>query len=143
LMRVKDDYDGAEPAGNSISLMNLLRLHRITGREEFLGSARNLIANFQQRLASAPFGMPQMLCAAEFDLAPPREIVIAGELDPKMSNLIWREFDPNRVVLRASSELVRWQPQVADMRGPAVYICQDFACREPARDAEHLARLLK
>jgi uncharacterized protein YyaL (SSP411 family) len=143
LMRVKDDYDGAEPAGNSVSLMNLLRLHRITGREEFLVSARNLIANFQQRLASAPFGMPQMLCAAEFDLAPPREIVIAGDIDSKMSNLIWREFDPNRVVLHASADLARWQPQVAGMRGPAVYICQNFACLEPARDAEHLARLLK
>ena len=143
LMRIKDDYDGAEPAGNSISLMNLLRLHRITGREEFLASARNLIGNFQQRLASAPFGMPQMLCAAEFDVAPPREIVIAGELDSNMSNLIWREFDPNRVVLHASAELVRWQPQVAEMRGPAVYICQNFACREPARDAEHLEPLLK
>jgi uncharacterized protein YyaL (SSP411 family) len=143
LMRVKDDYDGAEPSGNSISLMNLLRLHQATGREEFLVSARNLFSNFQQRLASAPFGMPQMLCAAEFDLAPPREIVIAGELDPKMSNLLWREFDPNRVVLHASPQLARLQPQVAEMRGPAVYLCQNFACQAPAHNAEDLAPLLK
>jgi uncharacterized protein YyaL (SSP411 family) len=143
LMRVKDDYDGAEPSGNSISLMNLLRLHRITGRDEFLGSARKLLSSFQHRLASAPFGMPQMLCAAEFDVAPPREIVIAGELDRQMSHLLWREFDPNRVVLHASSELARWQPQVAEMRGPAVYVCQNFACQAPARSADDLAPLLK
>ena len=143
LMRVKDDYDGAEPSGNSISLMNLLRLHRITGRDGFLGSARKLLSYFEHRLASAPFGMPQMLCAAEFDIAPPREIVIAGELDPQMSHLLWREFDPNRVVLYASSRLVNWQPQVAEMRGPAVYVCQNFACQSPARNAEDLEPLLK
>jgi len=143
LMRVKDDYDGAEPSGNSISLMNLLRLHRVTGRDEFLGSARRLLSYFQHRLASAPVGMPQMLCAAEFDMAPPREIVVAGELDPQMSHLLWREFDPNRVVLYASSRLVNWQPQVAEMRGPAVYVCQNFACQSPARNAEDLEPLLK
>jgi uncharacterized protein YyaL (SSP411 family) len=143
LMRVKDDYDGAEPSGNSIALMNLLRLHRITGREDFERTARKLISAFEPRLASAPFGMPKMLCAAEFDLAPPREIVIAGEIDPEMSRLLWRDFDPNRIVLHASEKLAGWQPQVAEMRGPAAYVCEDFACREPARNAEDFARLLK
>ena len=63
LMRIKDDYDGAEPSGNSVALLNLLRLHRITGREEFETSARNLISAFQPKLAAVPFGMPQMLAA--------------------------------------------------------------------------------
>ena len=36
LNRIKDDYDGAEPSGNSVALLNLLRLHRITGREDLL-----------------------------------------------------------------------------------------------------------
>jgi uncharacterized protein YyaL (SSP411 family) len=87
--------------------------------------------------------MPQMLCAAEFDIASLREIVIAGELDRQMSHLLWREFDPNRVVLYASPQLVRWQPQVAEMSGPAVYVCQNLACQAPARNAEDLEPLLK
>jgi uncharacterized protein YyaL (SSP411 family) len=60
-----------------------------------------------------------------------------------MLQLPWRDFDPNRVVLHASPELAHWQPQVAEMRGPAAYVCENFACREPARDAENFARLLK
>jgi hypothetical protein len=143
LLRVKDDYDGAEPSGNSVALMNLLRLHQMTGRESFRVSARKLISNFQPRLASAPSGMPQMLCAGEFDAAPPREIVLAGELAPEMSRLPWRYFDPNRVVLHASPELARWQPQVAEMQGPAAYVCENFVCRQPARNAEDFATLLK
>jgi uncharacterized protein len=142
-MRVKDDYDGAEPSGNSVALMNLLRLHQMTGRDSFRASARKLISHFQPRLAATPSGMPQMLCAGEFDIAPPREIVLAGELASEMLQLPWRDFDPNRVVLHASPELAHWQPQVAEMRGPAAYVCENFACREPARDAENFARLLK
>src|SRR5665213_1971320 len=47
LMRAKDDYDGAEPSGNSVALMNLLRLHRITGREDFNASARDAMQQKQ------------------------------------------------------------------------------------------------
>ncbi len=39
VMRVKDDYDGAEPSGNSVALMNLLRLAQMTDRDEFRESA--------------------------------------------------------------------------------------------------------
>ena len=88
LMRFKDDYDGAEPSGNSIALGNLLRLHRITGIREFETSARKLIGTFHSRLAAGPFGMPQMLAACEFDLAPQREIIIAGTPSGPLARLI-------------------------------------------------------
>ena len=63
LMRIKDDYDGAEPSGNSVALMNLLRLHRITGSAEFEASARKLIAAFQET-ASTRFPPACRKCSA-------------------------------------------------------------------------------
>jgi uncharacterized protein YyaL (SSP411 family) len=143
LMRLKDDYDGAEPSGNSAALMNLLRLSRITGRADFEASARRLITAFSERMAANPYAMPQMLCACEFDLASPREIVVAGDIGHAMSRLLWEDFDPNRTLLAASPELARFQPLVSGMQGPAVYICENFACKAPARSAEDLAPLLK
>jgi len=143
LMRAKDDYDGAEPSGNSMALMNLLRLHRITGVEEYNVSARRLIAAFAERVASVPYAMPQMLCAWEFDVAAPREIVVAGQPGHDVDRLLWKKFDPNRVLLHASPELARYQPATAGMRGPAVYICENFACNAPVSTAEDLARLLE
>jgi uncharacterized protein YyaL (SSP411 family) len=146
LMRLKDDYDGAEPSGNSVALMNLLRLHRITGSEEFEASARRLIAAFRERIQSVPSGMPQMLCACEYDLAEPREIVVAGATDSEMARMLWRDFDPNRILLHADSEIAQFQPALAHMHpkngATAVYICENFACREPAHNPEDLARLL-
>ena len=35
ILRVKDDYDGAEPSGNSVATLALLKLAAITGREDF------------------------------------------------------------------------------------------------------------
>jgi uncharacterized protein YyaL (SSP411 family) len=148
LMRMKDDYDGAEPSGNSVALMNLLRLHRITGRGDLERSARRLIGAFQQRVAAAPYGMPQMLCACEFDLAPPREIVVAG-LDKRnqLSHVLWRSFDPFRILLHADAELARYQPAVAEMRvqnqNMTVYLCENFTCNAPVSNTEDLIRLLE
>jgi uncharacterized protein YyaL (SSP411 family) len=143
LIRMKDDYDGAEPSGNSVALMNLVRLHRITGRGEFESSARRLVAVFGRGLANAPFGMPQMLAACEFDIAPPREIVVAGHPDGGMMRVLWEGFDPNRVLLYAAPQLVQYQPAMADMKGDAVYLCENFACQEPAVNEDKLLQLLK
>jgi uncharacterized protein len=39
ILRVKDDYDGAEPSGNSVATLALLKLAAITGRENFTEAA--------------------------------------------------------------------------------------------------------
>jgi uncharacterized protein YyaL (SSP411 family) len=126
--------------------MNLLRLARITANAELESSARRLIATFQPRLAAIPSGMPQMLAAVEFDLAPQREIVVAGDGSGKMLQLLWANFDPNRILLRAAPETALYNPAIAEMKergGTTVYVCEDFACQEPAIREEDLARLLR
>jgi uncharacterized protein YyaL (SSP411 family) len=147
LMRIKDDYDGAEPSGNSVAFLNVLRLSRITGQTEFEMSARKLLSVFQARLAAVPFGMPQMLAACEFDLAPQREIVVAGDPVGNIVRLLRAKFDPNRILLHAGPEIAHYQPSISEMhaRGGAttVYVCEDFACREPVTREEDLAGLLR
>ncbi len=147
LMRIKDDYDGAEPSGNSVALGNLLRLYRITGREEFEASARRSIAAFHGRLAAAPFAMPQMLAACEFDMAPRREIVVAGAPGGPMLRLLWAKFDPNRILLHAGPEIAGYRPEIESMSargdGTTVYVCENFACQAPASTEADLAGLLR
>ena len=87
-----------------------------------------------------------MLCACEFGLAEPREIVVAGAADTEMARMLWRDFVPNRIVLQADSEIAQFQPALAHMHPKngenAVYICENYTCREPAHNPEDLARLL-
>jgi hypothetical protein len=127
--------------------MNLLRLHRMTGREQFKTSARKLLSAFQPRLAAVPFGMPQMLAAAEFDIAPQREIVVAGDVSGKMLRLLWEKFDPNRILLYADPRTADFNPAIAGMcvqqTGTTVYVCEDFTCQQPVTREEDLAGLLR
>ncbi|HEV8144941.1 MAG TPA: thioredoxin domain-containing protein, partial [Bryobacteraceae bacterium] len=61
VMRLKDDYDGAEPSGNSVMALLLLRLARMTGRDDFRQSAERTLKLFSPRLHDQPSGVPQML----------------------------------------------------------------------------------
>ena len=147
LMKTKDDYDGAEPSGNAVALNNLLRLARITGHSRFEESARRLIGVFGKGMSQAPTGMPQMLAAIEFDIAPRREIVVAGETVGDMVQEIWKSFDPGRVLLYAAPQIAEWLPATREMHPPpggtAVYLCENFTCRKPAMNREELSGLLR
>jgi hypothetical protein len=74
VLRIKDDYDGAEPSGNSLAALLLLRLARITCREEYQGAADRTLAAFAGYLAAAPHAVPQMLVAYLRSLEQPRNV---------------------------------------------------------------------
>src|SRR5262249_30740634 len=92
VLRLKDDYDGAEPAGNSGLALELLRLARITGREEFGQGAQRTLKAFAPRLIGAPSALPQLLVALSFALGRAMEIVLAGPSDSEMLAAIHRHF---------------------------------------------------
>src|SRR6202041_3202260 len=66
VLRLKDDYDGAEPSGNSGMALALLKLARMTNREDFRASAERTLRAFAPRLRAAPTAAPQMLVAQLF-----------------------------------------------------------------------------
>jgi uncharacterized protein YyaL (SSP411 family) len=139
VLRLKDDYDGAEPSGNSAMAMALLRLARMTDRGDFRASAERTLEAFRAQLTSAGAQVPQMLVAHAMSLAPPVEIVLAGpEEDPAMRRMlvsIRRRFLPNAVIMMAR-ETPRPLPAIDDR--PTCYVCENFTCRLPVIDPEKL-----
>ena len=144
VLRLKDDYDGAEPSGNSGMALLLLRLARMTGREDFRVAAERTLAAFAPRIEKGPSGIPQMLVAHSFALAKPREIVVAGPAeDPEMGKMlaaIRRQFMPYAVILRASESNIS-MPALEDR--PTAYVCENFACQLPVTEASALDELLE
>jgi uncharacterized protein len=156
VLRVKEDYDGAEPSGNSVAVMNLLRLAQITGRTAFWDSAQRSLAAFGSRLTHAPVALPQMLAACEFLLGQPRQIIVVGDKDAPDTQALLRtlhsHFSPHRVALLVDSPetrrlLAAGIPVVASMDKlegkAAVYVCRNSTCQLPVSETKQFAELLQ
>ncbi len=140
VLRLKDDYDGAEPSGNSMMTIALLRLARMTDREDFRRAAARTLEAFSSRMTSGGAGVPQMLVALAFALGKPMEIVLAGPLDSALLACIRRGFLPDAVITRAEDSPVP-MPAVDDKA--TVYVCSNFACKLPVTDVKELDELLE
>jgi uncharacterized protein len=152
ILRMKDDYDGAEPAGNSVALMNLLRLGQMTDRQDFRDSAERLLGAFAPYLAQVAVALPYMLAACEFRLAGPRQIILAGDDVAPLVRALYRRFVPAKIVLGATTPearqtLARWIPAIADMREvdnrAAAYVCRNYTCQLPVTGVDEFLQLLQ
>ncbi|MDZ7689974.1 MAG: hypothetical protein U5K69_02270 [Balneolaceae bacterium] len=90
--RKKEAYDGAIPSGNSVAMMNLLRLGRITGQPELEEKANNTGRLYTEQLEQAPSGFGQMLQGILFELGTTYEIVIAGKKESADTKKLLKEL---------------------------------------------------
>lgn len=146
ILRVKEDYDGAEPSGNSTAVLALLRLAAITERKEFKEAAEKTLRLFAARLQDLPQAVPHLLMGLDFLLHEPMRVVVAGDpAHPETAALlhaIHGVYQPNKVVLGnrgAVGDFVRTLPT---KDAPIVYLCTGTACQPPTSDAEAIKRLL-
>jgi len=147
-VRLKDDYDGAEPSANSISALNLLRLGRMLHEPAFEERARRVVAAHQAQLDRVPTGVPQMLVALDFALAPASQAVVAGQRGAAdvtaWLERLHRSFHPRRVLLLADegSSFTSQNPALAAMKSldgkAALYLCEDFSCQAPMTNPDQL-----
>jgi uncharacterized protein YyaL (SSP411 family) len=146
ILRVKDDYDGAEPSGNSVAALALLKLGKITGRQEFRGAAEKTLALFAKRLQQAPQAVPFMLQALDFALEEPRRVVVAGDPAKPETQALLRAvqavYQPNKVVLGNRGAVESFAQALPDKGGAVVYVCTGSACQPPTSDAAHIEDLL-
>ncbi|HXE79521.1 MAG TPA: thioredoxin domain-containing protein [Vicinamibacterales bacterium] len=150
LIRLKEDYDGAEPAASSLGAANLLTLAHLTGAPDLAEQARRTLASFGPRLARFGPAAPFMLSVLSAWHAGMSQVVIAGadedENTGKLLDVLATTYRPFTVVLRVRPEPdERWRrllPLAAAMKPiggrAAAYVCRDFTCRQPVTEAERL-----
>jgi len=156
LAREKPTYDGAEPSGNSVAALNLLRLQELTTDDRYRQRAERTLRAFGDRLAQAPAALSEMLLAVDFQVDTPKEVVIVApasreEAAPLLAKLR-STFLPNRVLvvavegadLAAQSKVVPLLEGKVARKGEATaYVCQRRVCKLPTSDPEVFARLLR
>jgi uncharacterized protein YyaL (SSP411 family) len=145
VMRMKEDYDGAEPSGNSIAVLVLLRLSRMLSNEGYRESAERALRAFTGRMRQMPSGVPQMLAALACEQTAPKQVVIAGSPAGELLDVLRTRFLPVHSLLRAMPlSMVEHVREMREVEGrPAAYVCENFACRLPVTEAGELVRLLQ
>ena len=155
LLRMKEDYDRAEPSANSIAVLNLLRLSQMTDNPALRQTADAALNAFAGPLRQEPNSMPQMLVALAFSLSKPRQIVIAGRRDAqdtqKLLQVVHETFLPNKILLLADGaegqqvlgRYLEFLHGLQPLGGKATaLVCQNYTCQLPTTDPQALKRQL-
>jgi len=139
ILRTKDEYDGAEPSGNSIATLALLKLGAITGRREFLEAAGKTLHFAAYQLQNTPQALPNMLHALDFSLQEPRRVVIAGKADSNEFQALLRAahlvYQPNKIVMGNTGAVGEFERTLPSKDGAVVYLCTGTECQPPTNDA--------
>jgi hypothetical protein len=142
VLRLKEDYDGAEPAGNSLAAGALLRLAAYTRHEPYRAAALRLLNAFAARLNQQPLTLPQMLCAWIFELSAQRQVVLAGPApEPFLAALRSRFLPATLVFVNPSDGPLSAMRPIAGRT--AAYVCENYACQLPVTTVEEFTPLLE
>ena len=154
IARSKDPMDNATPSANAVAVTALLRLVRLTGRNDLNDRAEATLRLYRGLLEQHPQAAGQMLMALDFYLGPVREFAVVGEPGTaevrRVVGAINATFRPRKVVgLRPVVGSVRedWLPLLAGKHTPpgqvSTYICENFTCAAPLLGAEAVETALK
>ena len=154
LTREKPAYDGAEPSGNSIAVLNLLRFYQLTTSTSFLKRAEAALKAFAPVLNQAPNALSEMLSAVEFYLSEPKQIVLVtpssrNQAEPFL-NALRTAFVPNHVLAvateqqasAASGTVALFEGKRAIGGKATAYVCRQQVCKLPTADPEVFRRQL-
>jgi uncharacterized protein YyaL (SSP411 family) len=147
ILRVKDDYDGAEPSGNSVATLSLLKLGAITGGKNFTEAAEKTLQLFANRLQKFPQAMPFMLHALDFSLQEPKRVVIAGKSGSEKFQELLRAahsvYQPNKIVSGNTGAVEEFAKTLPAKNEATAYFCTGNSCQPPTSDPAKLNDLLK
>ena len=156
LSKQKEIYDGAIPSGNSIALLNLLRLSYITGDYELEQKADILLRVFSESIKSNPIAYTQFLVAIDFIIGPSYSLVVAGNTDDidtkNIINGIKNEYLPNKVLMLRNTE--KETPDIDEFSNfveffynldgmATAYVCINKTCKPPTHDINQTLKYLR
>ena len=146
LVRMKEDYDGAEPSPTSVSAMNLLTLAHLTGETSYTDRGAQAIASFGGRLAEMGRAVPLMAAALSSSIAGSEQLLIVGRRGSVDTTAMWtaanRKYRPFAVTVvvdpSQQQALAVHMPWIAEMKmidnKATVYVCRGFTCDAPSTD---------
>lgn len=154
LVRSKTGYDGALPSGNSVAAMNLQRLGRLTGYDQWLTMSESIGRVFSAEINRNPTAFSSLLTTSLFTQNDPREVVVVGE--PQTENtrtfirILQAVYSPHKVLLLVNpnepevlTTVAPWTKPYRTLNGkPTAYVCKNYTCQQPTNDVQQALKYL-
>ncbi|HYI83900.1 MAG TPA: thioredoxin domain-containing protein [Acetobacteraceae bacterium] len=141
--RRKDLEDHPVPSGNSAAALGLLRLAALTGEYSYEERAAGVLALLHPLAARHPHAFANLLLAADFHLAPVREVALAGDDTRHLARVVRSQLRPHLVLAGGDPAGVPLLSGREPVDGhAAAYVCERFACLRPVTEPDELAALL-
>jgi uncharacterized protein YyaL (SSP411 family) len=139
--RRKEVYDGAMPSGNSVALLNLLRLGRLIGNTTYEEMANSMTKTFAAEVQESPMSHTFFLRGINFIIGPTYNVTLVGDLhEERMLNVLKAlrgQYLPNMVVSLKPQGKVGIGYEKIDGKATA-YVCRDQICLPPTNKAEKM-----
>jgi len=155
LVRTKQASDGALPSGNSVAVLNLLRLAMLTADPVYEEYAAKTVQAYSKALSDMPEAHIFMMIALDFMYGPSKEVIVAGipnaEDTRNMLKALRRRYTPHSVVLSSSIAHekpgeTRYMNRLANYKAidgkATAYVCQNRVCKQPTNKLDELLRML-
>ena len=155
IVRMKEDYDGAEPSATSVAVWNLIVLAHLTGDSVWRERVERTFQGAAVRMASAGRSVPMLLAGLSAWHAGVQQVAIVGEPDGADRDALERaaaaRYLPFAIMVPMApgerQRLAAVAPFLASLRPPdgraTAYVCRDFMCQAPVTDPEALAAQLR
>ncbi len=151
LVKLKKVQDGATPSGNSVAMLNLLRLSRLTGNTSFQEIADKTSQVFSEEVRCTPEAHTFLLLGVDFALGPTYTVVLVGSHNEEglldMLDVLRQSYQPNLVVIHQSPEEEAYSPDNLDYRKiggrTTAYVCKDRICLPPTNNTKKMLELLE
>jgi uncharacterized protein YyaL (SSP411 family) len=152
LLREKSSYDTALPSGNSVQMLNLMRLSLITGKAELEEKAIELERSFSPSIELTPLAHTMFLSGTDLRMGPAFIVVIAGQEGRDgtevLINTLKNEFTPNIILVlkdehddRLEEIMDLQEKEMLDGKATA-YVCGGGTCYAPVTEPAHLGEIL-
>ncbi len=155
LVRKKETYDGPTPSGNSVAMLNLLRLAHMTANPIYEKMAAKITSAFSREVTITPEAHTYMMLALDFAIGPSYEVVIVGDSQAEdtktMLKALRKHFIPNKVVLflpvdRESPEISKISKFISNYKSisgkSTAYVCENHVCSLHTTDMDKMLVLL-
>ncbi len=160
LVRKKESYDSAIPSGNSVHMLNLLKMSQMSENISLKEKAITIERYFSEKIKRSPLAHTNLLNAVDFRLGTSFELVICcpapnGTSDweispPEMVPELAQQYSPNLTLIlkvgdepklpfKISKSLKEKKPLNNQC---TAYLCSDKDCKVPTTNVKELLKLL-